>query len=273
MLRALSPATFGARAYGTAHCSARRPDGVPVGEHRLCCFRAAAALRPAAVVARHGASHPRSGVLACIQRAARADGGRQRLPGVDALLAVQEDPRGRDRRGQRDAHGGRAGECRLAAQHPDLERYNGVLPSAGSWPQTVTSSLASPVPKAPSLAVYGAEGTRRGRPSEPLARAFGPNTSHSAKCLHSGVQELPCRPRREASKAQGLRGRGQPSDRRRQAQEGEGRQGGWQQIPPAGSGRGRGGRGAARCCTAGTQAQEDAPRGRGARRRHRDGGG
>ena len=34
-------------------------------------------------------------------------------------------------------------------------------PSAGSWPQTVTSSLAFPAPKAPAVAVFGAKGARR----------------------------------------------------------------------------------------------------------------
>ena len=34
--------------------------------------------------------------------------------------------------------------------------------------------LLAPAPKAPAVAVCGAEGARRGRPSAPLARAFGP---------------------------------------------------------------------------------------------------
>ena len=60
-------------------------------------------------------------------------------------------------------------------------------PSAGSWPRTVVLlSRASPAPKAPALAVCGAEGARRRCPSAPLARAFGPIPSHSAKFLHAG---------------------------------------------------------------------------------------
>ena len=42
-----------------------------------------------------------------------------------------------------------------------------------SWPPTVISSLASRAPKAPAVAVCGAEGTRCGRPSAPRALAFG----------------------------------------------------------------------------------------------------
>ena len=41
---------------------------------------------------------------------------------------------------------------------------SGMPPSAASWPQ-----------KAPAVAVCGAEGAPRGRPSAPLARVFGPN--------------------------------------------------------------------------------------------------
>ena len=39
----------------------------------------------------------------------------------------------------------------------------------GSWPQTVISSLASPAPKAVTVAVCGAEGARRGRPISPIS--------------------------------------------------------------------------------------------------------
>ena len=68
---------------------------------------------------------------------------------------------------------------------------SGLPPSAGSWLQTVTSYtlLISLAPKAPAVAVCGAS---RGRPSAPLARAFGPITSHPAKFLHPGLPEKYC---------------------------------------------------------------------------------
>ena len=53
-------------------------------------------------------------------------------------------------------------------------------------PRTVLLSRPSPAPKAPAVAVCGAEGARRRCPSAPLARAFGPITSPSAKFLHAG---------------------------------------------------------------------------------------
>ena len=41
----------------------------------------------------------------------------------------------------------------------------GAVPSGGSWPQAVISSVASRAPKASAVVVCGAEGARRGRPS------------------------------------------------------------------------------------------------------------
>ena len=65
----------------------------------------------------------------------------------------------------------------------------GAAPSVGSWLLAVISSLASPAPKASAVAICGAEGARRGRPSAPWVWAFGPITCHAAKFLHSGVVE------------------------------------------------------------------------------------
>ena len=70
----------------------------------------------------------------------------------------------------------------------------GVLPSAGSWPQVVTLSPPFPAPKAPAVAVCGADAARRGRPAAPMARVSGPITSQSVKFLHSGVLWRPMWP-------------------------------------------------------------------------------
>ena len=43
------------------------------------------------------------------------------------------------------------------------------------------------MPKAPAVAGCGAKGARRGRPSAPLALAFGPIACHSANFLHAGA--------------------------------------------------------------------------------------
>lgn len=78
---------WGARvAARKSHGSARR------SERSLRRPGAAAALRAAAVVSRHGASNPWPGLFSCVQGAPRTDGGWCRVPRLHAALPHQEGP-------------------------------------------------------------------------------------------------------------------------------------------------------------------------------------
>lgn len=66
-----------------------------------------------------------------------------------------------------------------------LFAYIGCMPSAGSCPRRSQRHLLPLAPKAPAVAVCGAVGAHRGRPSVPCARAYRPHR-HSAELLHSG---------------------------------------------------------------------------------------